>query len=189
MNYTNKPFFMVRHGETVANKDGVAAGIFDTPLTEKGREQAIHLERIIFGSKLHLNYIVHSGLSRARDTAVLLNQRFDLPLFENKKLAEQNFGDWQGMNWKEMMGLIRSGHTPPGGESPASFYERAAIGIQESLCILPGMPLLVTHGGIFDAFFDSYGLKEIDVKNCALYECLLEKKEDSVIGYAKEYSN
>lgn len=49
------------------------------------------------------------------------------------------------------------------------FYDRAIRGIEESIELSGGFPLIVSHGGIFDAFLNFIGVDEIDVKNCGLY--------------------
>jgi len=63
-------------------------------------------------------------------------------------LAEQHFGDWQGLTWSEMEALAPSayaefwkdptGNAPPGGESFAAVIER---------CIPAITRLVETHGG------------------------------------------
>lgn len=111
-----KDFLMMRHGETVANREGYAAGSLDTPLTEIGKRQAEKAERIVFGLDQKIDYIVHSQLSRSKDTAFIVNRRLKLPTFEMSRLAEQSFGDWQGMQWNEMRVLLTEGQKPPNGE-------------------------------------------------------------------------
>lgn len=167
----NKNFFIMRHGETVANLEGYAAGSLDTPLTENGKAQAIEVERDVFdflGGQI--DYIVHSSLSRARDTARIVNERLSLPSYETDLLKEQCFGDWRGMKWEEMRNLLDQGINPPKGESRSEFYERALQGIVYACDASAGTPLIVTHGGIFDALFDYLNISNVDVKNCALYE-------------------
>ncbi len=36
-----KPFYMIRHGQTEANRDLILQGQMDSPLTTLGREQAL----------------------------------------------------------------------------------------------------------------------------------------------------
>lgn len=162
---------MLRHGETVANAEGYAAGSMDSPLTELGRKQAEEA-RLIFENFLQErpDLIAHSPLSRAVDTANILNQATKLPTYQCAKLAEQCFGDWRGMSWSDMRSLIGQGQNPPNGESMADFYDRAIAGINEVLALPFSMPLIVTHGGVFDAVWHCYRHDMIDVRNCQLVE-------------------
>ena len=168
---------MLRHGQTVANQQNVAAGSSNSPLTEKGIAQARSAEEIIYNIRDKIDYIVHSQLSRAKDTAKIVNQRCLYQMYENKLLAEQCFGDWMGMAWKDMRSLMAKGHNPPNGESLNTFYDRAMKGILEALDLQKGTPLIVTHGGVFDALLDRYGLENIDVENCAIYEILISESD------------
>lgn len=176
-----KRFYMIRHGETVANAAGYAAGSLDSPLTERGRGQA-DMARVALESLRTLpDFIVHSQLSRAKDTAFIMNENVKLPLHQNNDLAEQCFGDWQGMSWPNMRSLIKKGQNPPNGETMTGFYDRALRGIGGALLMSSGTPLIVTHGGIFDAFLDQYGHDEIDVQNCVLYEFMPLNEGSAVV--------
>lgn len=176
-----KSFFIMRHGETVANLEGYAAGSLDTPLTEKGKAQAISSEERVYDSRGKINYIVYSSLSRARDTAGFINARLDRAMFQTGLLAEQCFGDWRGMKWGEMRALLDQGINPPNGESLEEFYNRALKGIEWALDVSEGTPLIVAHGGTFDALFDYLKLENIDVENCALYEFSHQEKRFSPV--------
>ncbi|MFA4994116.1 MAG: histidine phosphatase family protein [Bdellovibrionales bacterium] len=170
---------MIRHGETVANAEGYAAGSFDTPLTDKGREQAQAACRSLECLSLKPKLIVHSHLSRARDTANILNKKLHLPMQENVLLSEQCFGDWMGTSWDTVRERIEAGKIPPKGESKTAFIERVMNGFVEIMG-LPDEPILiVTHGGVFDALIWNYKRRISDVQNCHLYEFAptAEKKE------------
>lgn len=167
---------MMRHGETVANQEGYAAGSLDTPLTAKGRAQAACSEEAVFGLFGQIDCIVCSHLSRARDTALLVNRRLNLPLLINSKLAEQCFGEWRGMPWAQMMSRMKQGENPPGGETRDDFYRRANSGIEEAIDASDGTPLIVAHGGVFHAFFHANGLSALDADNCAIYRFSYDKK-------------
>lgn len=166
---TLKAFYMLRHGQTVANAEGYAAGSLDSPLTERGRQQAEAVGHTFENMGDCINLIAHSPLSRARDTAMILNRQKNLPLYENEKLSEQCFGAWRGMSWPEMRRLIEEGQNPPEGETMGGFYKRAIEGINDVLAYPCVLPLIVTHGGIFDAVWSAYNYEMIDVQNCHLY--------------------
>lgn len=65
--------YFVRHGQTVWNVENKICGATDSPLTEKGHEQARETGRIlketIDKGQIHIDQILTSPLSRAKDTA------------------------------------------------------------------------------------------------------------------------
>ena len=61
--------YFARHGETVWNVENKICGMTDSPLTEKGRQQARELGRKVKESGVHIDEILYSPLSRAADTA------------------------------------------------------------------------------------------------------------------------
>ena len=74
------PFYMIRHGQSTANERRImAGGLFDSPLTDKGRGQAHTLSGYLKDHILPMpGRIYHSTMIRARDTAHLLNQNLSL---------------------------------------------------------------------------------------------------------------
>lgn len=87
---------MIRHGETEANKAHVFAGSLDSPLTEKGREQAELAQNPARALAIKPSVVVHSTLSRARDTASIINESLDLPMFETLILSNAMWGIGRG---------------------------------------------------------------------------------------------
>lgn len=169
---TNPPakfFYMMRHGETVANREGYAAGSFDTPLTESGRKQALAARGVVETLRPSPAIIVHSNLSRAKDTAKIVNETFRLPMLERDAIAEQCFGDWMGQPWSHIHDRIVAGETPPNGESMAMLTARVMAGLDEILALPKEPILIVAHGGTFDALLWFFGCRINDVKNCHLY--------------------
>jgi len=89
-----------------------------------------------------------SPLRRCRDLATLLHL---VPLFD-ERLAEMNFGDWEGRPWDSIpraeidaWALDVAGYAPPGGESPLLLQQRA-------LAFVAGLAVpeavIVTHAGV-----------------------------------------
>ena len=67
--------YFARHGETVWNVENKICGMTDSPLTEKGRQQARELGRKVKESGVHIDEILYSPLSRAADTAKAVADR------------------------------------------------------------------------------------------------------------------
>ena len=89
-----------------------------------------------------------SPLRRCRDLATLLHPT---PLLD-ERLAEMNFGDWEGRPWDSIprteidaWAADVAGYAPPGGESPLLLQQRA-------LAFVAGLAVpeavIVTHGGV-----------------------------------------
>jgi broad specificity phosphatase PhoE len=165
-----KHFYMIRHGETVANAEGWVAGSLDTPLTDKGRRQPQAARQVLETLPLKPKLIIHTGLSRTKDTAIILNENLNLPMLERATMAEWCLGDWASIPLKTWVERREAGLTPPNGESKEAFGQRVIGGLEEVLN-LPEEPLLiVTHGGVFRALMRHYKLNIGNIENCHLYE-------------------
>ncbi|WP_412988950.1 histidine phosphatase family protein [Pediococcus siamensis] len=90
-------FYVVRHGETRGNTIGFKQGQIDgelSQLDEKGIQQAKNLHDhfdISFADR-----IITSPLTRAKDTADLLNEGRHLATTVDDRLLEISYGDWDG---------------------------------------------------------------------------------------------
>ena len=56
--------YFARHGETVWNVENKICGMTDSPLTEKGRQQARELGQKVKESGVHIDEILYSPLRR-----------------------------------------------------------------------------------------------------------------------------
>lgn len=99
-----KELYIVRHGETVENKDEVIQGQLDGTLTERGIEQARSLGSNLRDAGIDFDVIITSPLRRAYDTALEV-ARFvrAVPIIPVDALKEINFGEWQGRTVEEMV--------------------------------------------------------------------------------------
>ena len=166
-----KHFYMIRHGQTEANAAEVMAGSVDSPLTELGRQQAYAVQQVVETLSVKPKVIVHSNLSRARDTASIINEVLGVPMHEDADLAELHAGDWEGVPWADCPDLLTGWPDPPNGEKFEDFMMRVKRGKNRHLERHEGPVLVVCHGGVFRAFSKLY---ELDVggiiENCHLYE-------------------
>lgn len=166
-----KPFYMIRHGETEANAAKIMAGSLDTPLTEKGRLQARDVQRVIENLAVKPRNIVHSHLSRARDTAAIINEVLKAPLHEDPDLAELHAGDWEGVPYAQCNRIFSTWEDPPNGETFAAFTARVRRAKTRALENHDGPVLIVCHGGVMRGLGRMYGLDVPGMfKNCHLYE-------------------
>ena len=133
--------FIVRHGRTQANVDGVLAGW--TPgvgLDDLGRQQADKL-RTRFAA-VPIAGLVTSPLERCRQTAGVLADLDGRPdALVDERLGEVRYGDWQGQPLKKLakdplwkvVQQHPSGVTFPGegGESLRAMADRAVGAVRE----------------------------------------------------------
>lgn len=123
----------VRHGETAANRDRLALGRADPPLTGRGRGQADALAGRLCDSGAVR--IISSPLRRARETATAIAEAVGLGVDVDRRLVEMDYGDWDERSFSEFppedLARWRKDATfaPPGGESLIAVGERVA-----SLC-------------------------------------------------------
>ncbi len=92
--------FFTRHGETEWNIQRRMQGWLDSPLTEKGRLQAVQLgERIRI---IPLAAIYPSNAPRAIVTAELIRGNRAIPIEPIEGLREMGLGEWEGRSVSEL---------------------------------------------------------------------------------------
>ncbi len=112
--------YFARHGETEANREKRFSGRRDTPLTDKGREQARAVGEILnreVGMRPALNF-VSSPLKRARTTMEIVRETLGLPqngYVTDARIEEIDLGLWDHLTSAEARAL-----------DPAQFDARAA---------------------------------------------------------------
>lgn len=151
--------FLLRHGETVWNREKRWQGRGDSPLTLRGIAQARAcgealqgLLRDRAGAELHA-----SPLFRARQTAAIVAEILGLPRerqLSSPLLAECDFGAWEGLTPDDVRrrypGAIEErsrskwSYVLPRGESYAQVHERARQWLAELQG--DGEVVVVTHG-------------------------------------------
>jgi probable phosphoglycerate mutase len=157
---------MLRHGQTTANEREVFSGSQDVDLTDLGRQQAHANIPVFVALQRKPTIIIHSHRSRARDTAQIVNTPMGLEMIEDSRLAEQDFGDWEGQPVIAIRPHILAGEDPPNGETNQEFYDRVREAFMDHLGQHDAPALFVCHGGIWRAFRAIYGQETMIVKNC-----------------------
>ena len=89
--------YVVRHGETVWNELHKVQGTADIPLAEKGIELAEKTGEAL--KEVPFDLCITSPLVRARRTAELIleKQPHKVPVIEDKRIQEINFGELEGV--------------------------------------------------------------------------------------------
>jgi broad specificity phosphatase PhoE len=144
---------IARHGESEASARGIVGG--DSPLTDRGREQARELGERLAGQPLDL--CLTSPRLRARRTAEIALAGRDLPHEVVPELADIDFGDFEGSSLEEYREWVRS-HPPtepaPGGESRVATLRRYAEAFRGLLAASERHVLVVAHGLTVRALLD-----------------------------------
>jgi 2,3-bisphosphoglycerate-dependent phosphoglycerate mutase len=95
---------LLRHGESVWNKENRFTGWIDVGLSEKGVEEAREAGRVLKEEGLVFDVAYTSVLKRAIKTLWLAQEEMDLmwiPVHHNWRLNERHYGALQGLNKAE----------------------------------------------------------------------------------------
>ncbi len=184
---------LIRHAESVFNRENRFAGRIDTPLTEYGRREALRVGLEWRWRKI--THIFSSPLVRAYDTALWLRQPFEhvLDVRCDDRLIERDYGELAGMNRKKAEQIYGSepvrifrrslNGAPPDGEALKVVHERVKAWINEIGRPLASHPayriIVVAHGNTIRAMI--YELSkltnkelenlEIEQLSPVVYEC------------------
>jgi phosphoserine phosphatase len=144
-------FYFVRHGQSEGNAARIFTGQTDSPLTERGRQQAAAVADELANVKF--DRIVSSDLSRTRDTAEVIAKRHRLPVEVLPELREIDVGERTGKDFDEtaaLPGWNEDGFVAwPGGESLEQVLARTLGAIDRLVRESPGETILIVgHGGV-----------------------------------------
>ena len=123
--------FIVRHGETVWNKDCRLQGSTDIKLNDAGRRVAELTGEAL--KDVNIDKIYSSPLSRAYETACLIRGNRDIEIIKDERLRELCFGDLEGQIMPEMKADINS-HFQNFFEAPEKYVPDEKGEKLEALC-------------------------------------------------------
>ena len=141
--------YILRHGETIWNREGRMQGALDSALTDLGQAQARAMGALLAGVDLTGHRLYCSPLGRARATAALA---FDRPPILDPRLREIEVGLWTGLTRPDILArwpganededMLEFYARAPGGEGFAALWDR----VSAFLADLTGPAVIVTHG-------------------------------------------
>lgn len=168
--------YLVRHGESVANLEGIYAGQMDTPLTDLGRQQALGA-----GDKLkdiQFDKVFSSDLSRAFETCAIALPGSKPEL--TPILREYAIGTVQGKPIRDVIVTLSDDpqrvpdYTPYGGEDALMVRARARSFLdllekQDYACVAA-----FTHRGFMNSllrevFGTAFKSGSVNTENCAIH--------------------
>ena len=155
------PLYVLRHGETAWNTERRMQGTKDSPLTERGRAQAVAMGRALRAELAHEpapTFFLKSPLGRASETALIVGRELGIDPAEwrdDPRLVELRYGQWEGFTWKEIEARHPNalaewradphGFCPPGGETHVELRRRTRAALAD---IIAGnsRTVVVSHG-------------------------------------------
>lgn len=90
--------YIIRHGETNGNRNGVLQGWSNQPLNDNGRKLAVVTAKALANVQFDVAY--SSPLSRANETAEIILRYNNNPtpkIIIDQRIKEINFGEWEGL--------------------------------------------------------------------------------------------
>ena len=99
---TKNCFIMIRHGESIWNKDSKFTGWTNIPLTNNGRKEASQIVQTLIKYNICPNIIFTSVLERSIDTSNIIkkeinNYNLDIPIHTSWRLNERHYGTLEGI--------------------------------------------------------------------------------------------
>jgi len=169
-------FIVVRHGESLWNKENKFTGWTDIGLSNRGKDEAKEVGHLL--ADIHFDYIFTSDLVRAIDTAKIIDQTIghstdDKPTYvQSEDIRERNYGQLTGVVKKELLATYgaeqmhlwrRSYHVrPPYGENLEDVQVRITRIFDTEIRHLIEQDknvLIVAHGNSLRALFVHLGIK------------------------------
>lgn len=153
--------YIIRHGETDLNKEGVYFGHLNPPLNSKGRMQAEKTKEKI--KKIEYDRIISSDLLRTFETAEIINVK-KIEIEKTNYLRELNFGIFEGFSYEELKKkypreLKKSEdwkrYNYETGESVEDLEKRVIKYIERDID-LNSNTILVTHWGVINVILSHY---------------------------------
>ena len=147
------PLLLIRHGETTWNAERRLQGQTDIPLSSSGRSMVESWSIPVDYNQFEW---VSSPLQRATETAKILGH---VPMIE-PALREMSWGQWEGLNWKELQvslgreamlahGADSLDFRPPQGESPRDLQNRLSPWLEQ----LKKPTIAICHKGVLQAIY------------------------------------
>lgn len=200
-----KTLYLVRHGQTFFNQRGIIQGWCDSPLTERGIEQAKLARAWIEEQGITFDHAYSSSAERACDTLEVIT-RNAMPYVRTKGLKEFRYGSLEGCPYDL---FAASPHGSPyrsyenwllqfGGDSEEDVAARMSATLSEIMDRPDHEKVLaVSHGACIRCFtsaWDEHNEVHVDAvtKNCSVYTFAYEdgvfslidlfQPDDSVLG-------
>ena len=154
-------FFIVRHGETLWNREHRIQGQGNSELSAAGLRQAAAAAGHL--ATAGCTRLVSSDLGRTVQTAQPIATVTGLRIETDAGLRERAFGIFEGLTPDQVRERYPDDHASwqlrkpdygiPGGESLVQLRDRVRGALDALARTSPGKVIIVTHGGVLDACY------------------------------------
>jgi probable phosphoglycerate mutase len=185
--------YLVRHGQTKWNAEGLLQGQRDEPLNEQGEKQARQLKETL--KDISFSAIYSSDLSRAIQTGIIIMDGKNIALKRTSSLRERFMGRWEGRTRGELDQWMKqkeiwfskaskqeffSYKWEDNVESYADIYGRFHMFIQNHAPFHLGSTILLSsHGGVLKSLlyhFDFHCEYRWSVPNCSFIKLTIDQE-------------
>ena len=145
--------YFIRHGESIANREGFLAGQLDVAITEMGIAQARAAADELNANDIKIDKIISSPLSRAYDTAKCVAEIIDYSIEDillDADLMERNMGFLQGESVSKLSaldGMNEDEQRAKGVETESMLEERVSKVLSRLTPYSEENILIVSHNG------------------------------------------
>lgn len=154
--------YLVRHGETQSNARGVLQGALDSPLTRRGRQQALDVAAALRARNVLPALMLASPQGRAQTTLEIIREALPalkgVPARIEPCLAEMNYGTCQGVPLASLPfdpWMPKDGAARFGGETGREVQLRALGGLLGVMDKTSGNVLAVSHGTVMSHLLEA----------------------------------
>lgn len=154
--------YLVRHGETQSNARGVLQGALDSPLTRRGRQQALDVAAALRARNVLPALMLASPQGRAQTTLEIIRDALPalkgVPARIEPCLAEMNYGTCQGVPLASLPfdpWMPKDGAARFGGETGREVQLRALGGLLGVMDKASGNVLAVSHGTVMSHLLEA----------------------------------
>ncbi len=145
---------LLRHGETVWNKENRLQGCKDIPLSPEGVTQISRTGKHLADFPFQIDTILSSPLTRAVESARTVAKELRFPtshIFVEPLFLERSFGEGEGLTYHEALARYPDSNYP-GMETLPQLCARAGQAVELCTRKYPGQNILVVaHGAIIKA--------------------------------------
>jgi broad specificity phosphatase PhoE len=141
--------FVVRHGDTKANEDGIEAGPLDFPLAKRGVKDATFIARTL--AKVRIDAVYSSPIFRAVETAKILARPHGLKVKTLEELTEAKLKPrFVGKKGRHHILTTPEDYS----ETNADLLARTAKAVEIIKKEASGNVILVSHGDVITAMLE-----------------------------------
>jgi alpha-ribazole phosphatase len=148
--------YLIRHTAPLIEK-GICYGQSDIPLADSFEEEWNKLQEKL---PEKIDCIFSSPLRRCLLLAEKIQQFYQVPIIEDKRLMEMNFGEWELEAWNDIeqpaLNKWMNNYVCepcPGGESYSDLIFRVNAFVEDLRKLSVKRILIVTHGGVIKSFY------------------------------------